>query len=54
MDFEFSDDQELLRDTAARFIETACPLTGARELGDSKSPEGPDYRHAEHWTGKVG
>ncbi|HEX5585884.1 MAG TPA: acyl-CoA dehydrogenase family protein [Acidimicrobiia bacterium] len=44
MDLELSNDQELLRDTTARFIESVCPLTAVRELGGSKSPEGADYR----------
>ena len=35
MDLDLSDDQELLRDTTARFIESACPLTRVRELADA-------------------
>src|SRR5438477_193661 len=44
VDLELSDDQELMRDTTARFIESACPLTKVRELADSHRDIGPDYR----------
>jgi len=44
VDLDLSNDQELLRDTTARFIETACPLTSVRELSASRSGEGADYR----------
>jgi len=32
MDLELTDEQELLRETTARFIESECPLTQVREL----------------------
>jgi alkylation response protein AidB-like acyl-CoA dehydrogenase len=34
MDLELRGDQELLRDTTARFIESACPLARVRELSE--------------------
>ena len=43
MDLDLSDDQELMRDTTARFIESACPLTRVRELADEHAGPGADY-----------
>jgi alkylation response protein AidB-like acyl-CoA dehydrogenase len=37
MDLDLTDDQELLRETAARFIEDNCPLTTVRELSESET-----------------
>ena len=45
MDLDLSSDQELMRSTTARFIESACPLTTVRELAADHSPEGDEYRH---------
>ena len=44
MDLDLTDDQELMRDTTARFIESACPLTRVRELADEHTGPGSDYR----------
>jgi alkylation response protein AidB-like acyl-CoA dehydrogenase len=44
VDLDLSDDQELMRDTTARFIESACPLPRVRELADAHRDVGPDYR----------
>ncbi len=41
MDLDLTSDQELLRETSARFIQSACPLTAVRELRGAASP---DYR----------
>ncbi len=51
MDLELSDDQELLRETTARFIETKCPLPRVRELIDD--PIGHD-RTVVHDAGDLG
>ena len=44
MHLDLSDDQELMRGTTARFIESACPLTRVRELADAHADAGADYR----------
>lgn len=44
MDLDLSSDQELMRDTTARFIESTCPLTKVRELADARADPGADYR----------
>lgn len=36
MDLDLTDDQELLRETAARFIEDTCPLTTVRDLSEDE------------------
>ena len=51
VDLELSDDQELLRETTARFIETKCPLPRVRELIDD--PIGHD-RTVVHDAGDLG
>jgi alkylation response protein AidB-like acyl-CoA dehydrogenase len=43
VDLDLSSDQELMRDTTARFIESACPLTRVRELADEHAGPGSDY-----------
>jgi alkylation response protein AidB-like acyl-CoA dehydrogenase len=43
MELDLTDDQELLRSTAAKFIEDTCPLTTVRELADSATGLPPDY-----------
>jgi alkylation response protein AidB-like acyl-CoA dehydrogenase len=43
VDLELSDEQELLRDTTARFIESECPLTRVRELIDDPVGFDGDY-----------
>jgi alkylation response protein AidB-like acyl-CoA dehydrogenase len=43
VDVELSSDQQLFSETAARFIESACPLTKVRELADSPSGLEPEY-----------
>jgi alkylation response protein AidB-like acyl-CoA dehydrogenase len=43
MDLELTNDQELLRDTTARFVETACPVARVRELADGGADAGADY-----------
>ena len=45
MDLDLSGDQELMRSTTARFIESVCPLTTVRDLAADHAPEGDDYRH---------
>jgi alkylation response protein AidB-like acyl-CoA dehydrogenase len=42
MELELTRDQELLRETTARFIQSACPLSSVRQLVDSHTglPEG--------------
>jgi alkylation response protein AidB-like acyl-CoA dehydrogenase len=44
VDVDLTSDQELLRETTTRFIETACPLTAVRDLADGKREIGADYR----------
>jgi alkylation response protein AidB-like acyl-CoA dehydrogenase len=44
LDLDLSSDQELMRSTTARFVETACPLTTVRQLAAEHAPEGADYR----------
>ena len=43
VDLELSDDQELLRATTERFIESAMPLSKVRELADAGDAPGADY-----------
>jgi alkylation response protein AidB-like acyl-CoA dehydrogenase len=43
VDLELTDDQELLRETAAKFIATTCPLPTVRELVDSDAGITDDY-----------
>src|SRR5580658_959859 len=43
MELGLSDDQELLRETAARFIDATCPLPMVRELIGSESGVPSDY-----------
>jgi alkylation response protein AidB-like acyl-CoA dehydrogenase len=43
MELDLLSDQELLRATAAKFIEEACPLATVRELADSTTGMSPDY-----------
>jgi alkylation response protein AidB-like acyl-CoA dehydrogenase len=43
VDLDLSSDQELMRDTTARFIESVCPLTKVRELADEHAGPGSDY-----------
>jgi alkylation response protein AidB-like acyl-CoA dehydrogenase len=43
MELDLSDDQELLRSTAAKYIEDACPLTTVRELAKSGTGLPSDY-----------
>jgi alkylation response protein AidB-like acyl-CoA dehydrogenase len=43
MELELTSDQDLLRSTAAKFIEDACPLPTVRQLGDSETGLPPDY-----------
>ena len=45
LDLDLSSDQEMLRDAAARFIDTALPLPRVRELAESGGDPGPDYEH---------
>jgi alkylation response protein AidB-like acyl-CoA dehydrogenase len=44
LDVGLTGDQELLRDTTARFIDATCPLTRVRELSAGERDAGPDYR----------
>jgi alkylation response protein AidB-like acyl-CoA dehydrogenase len=44
MDLDLSSDQELMRTTTARFIESSCPLPTVRELGATHAVEGAEYR----------
>ena len=41
MDLELSDDQELFRETTARFIDSRCPLPEARRLADEPVAHDP-------------
>jgi len=41
VDLELSDDQELFRETTARFIEARCPLPRVRELADQAVAHDP-------------
>ena len=43
LDFDLSDDQQLLSDTSARFIEERCPLPHVRELAETPDGIDPDY-----------
>src|SRR5579883_3084352 len=43
MELELSDDQELLRSTAAKFIEEACPLRTVRDLVEDERGLPPAY-----------
>jgi alkylation response protein AidB-like acyl-CoA dehydrogenase len=44
MDLGLSEDQELLRETTARFIQDRCPLTRVRELAETESGADPAYQ----------
>ena len=41
MDLELSDDQELFRETTARFIDARCPIARVRELADTAVAHDP-------------
>jgi alkylation response protein AidB-like acyl-CoA dehydrogenase len=41
MDLELSDDQELFRETTARFVDARCPLPRVRELADTAVAHDP-------------
>lgn len=41
MDLELSDDQELFRETTARFIDARCPIPRVRELADTEAAHDP-------------
>ena len=41
MDLELSDDQELFRETTARFIDARCPIPRVRELADTPVAHDP-------------
>ena len=43
MELDLSSEQELLRETAARFIEDACPLSAVRQMIGSESDLPTDY-----------
>ena len=43
MQLDLTTDQELLRTTAVRFIDAACPMARVRELADSSADVGRDY-----------
>jgi alkylation response protein AidB-like acyl-CoA dehydrogenase len=43
VDLQLTDDQELLRETAARFIAANCPIPAVRELADSDTGLPVDY-----------
>jgi len=44
VDLDLTEDQDLLRETSARFIQSACPLTRVRGLGDDRADPGGNYR----------
>jgi alkylation response protein AidB-like acyl-CoA dehydrogenase len=44
VDLDLSSDQELVRDTTARFVESVCPLETVRGLADGDADSGADYR----------
>jgi alkylation response protein AidB-like acyl-CoA dehydrogenase len=43
VDLNLTDDQELLRETSAKFIAASCPLTRVRELAETDTGMDPDY-----------
>ena len=43
MDLDLTEDQQLLRETTERFIDTTFPLSRVRERADAGKPPGPDY-----------
>jgi alkylation response protein AidB-like acyl-CoA dehydrogenase len=43
VDLNLSDDQQLLRETSAKFIAASCPLTKVRELAETDTGIEPDY-----------
>lgn len=43
MDLDLTDDQELLRETTERFIESSCPLPQVRALADTDAGVDTDY-----------
>jgi alkylation response protein AidB-like acyl-CoA dehydrogenase len=43
VDLDLTDDQELLRETTARFLDADCPLPKVRSLADSATGVEPDY-----------
>jgi alkylation response protein AidB-like acyl-CoA dehydrogenase len=43
MDLDLTDDQELLRETTARFIQDTCPLTTVRQIVEGGDGPGTDY-----------
>jgi alkylation response protein AidB-like acyl-CoA dehydrogenase len=43
VDLALTDDQEMLREATARFVQTACPMTLVRELGESGADIGEEY-----------
>jgi alkylation response protein AidB-like acyl-CoA dehydrogenase len=43
VELDLTTDQELLRSTAARFIETACPIATVRDLATSETGLDPEY-----------
>ncbi len=43
VDLALTDDQELLREATERFVQSACPLTRVRELGEAGADVGDAY-----------
>jgi alkylation response protein AidB-like acyl-CoA dehydrogenase len=46
VELDLSEDQELLRESTARFIESRCPLSTVRSLLESATGMPPEYLHA--------
>ena len=45
MELDLIGDQELLRDTAAKFMDASCPLDVVRQLGDTDTGLPANYMH---------
>ena len=45
MDLDLTSDQELMRETVARFVQSACPLSAVRELSQDGAAPPDGYRH---------
>jgi alkylation response protein AidB-like acyl-CoA dehydrogenase len=44
VDLDLSSDQELVRETTARFVESSCPLETVRALAEEQADAGREYR----------
>src|SRR3989442_12386187 len=56
MDFGFSEEQELLRATARKFLENECPSSTVRKLMDTPEGTTPEFwakRAEQGWLGLI-